>query len=190
MLTKQSTTQLLSALHFIVDAIVQLCNVQSVRAAHGVKYFGKASEVKRSILMWWQHDVEQYHLFEANQAGELSTKNIVGDDWRQAKYLQFLSTTAEIDLSQAVEELQEIDSTSDVSGSGDADASGRTEASDPDRLSTIEEETDYLAAVDTGTPGVGSSGYDCPPWCDADMWDALERQQQCFLQTYTRKMRL
>ena len=56
-LTKHSTTQLVSAMHFVVDAILQLYNVQTVRAAHGVKYFGTVRNVKRSILMWWQQDI-------------------------------------------------------------------------------------------------------------------------------------
>jgi hypothetical protein len=44
-LTKHSTTQLVSAMHFVGDAILQLCNVQTVRAAHGVRYFGKVHNV-------------------------------------------------------------------------------------------------------------------------------------------------
>ena len=123
------------------------------------------------MLMWWQQDIEQYHLLDSDQAGDLFTKNIVGDDWRNTKYFQFLSTTEGIDLFQVVEEIQEVDATSDISGG--ADASGRTEASDPDRLSTIDEETgDYLAAVDSGTPGVDGAECACPSWCDADMWDS------------------
>jgi hypothetical protein len=181
-LTKHSTTQLVSAMHFVVDAILQLRNVQTVRAAHGVRYFGKVHNVKRSILMWWQQDIEQYHLIESDAAGDFSTKSIVGDAWKNTKYLQFLSTTEGIDLANAIEELQDIDATSDVSGG--ADASGRTDISDPDRLSTIDEEQDeYLAGNSAaGTPGGQTAPVICPAWCDADMWDTLERQQQTFLQ--------
>ena len=47
-LTKHSTTtQLVSAMHFVVGAILQLYNVQTVRAAHGATYFGTVSNVKR-----------------------------------------------------------------------------------------------------------------------------------------------
>ena len=54
------------------------------------------------------------------------------------KYLQFLSTTEGTDLTNAMEDLQEIDATSDISGG--ADASGRTDVSDSDRQSTMDEE--------------------------------------------------
>lgn len=56
-LTKHSTTQLVSAMHFVVDAMLQLCNVQTVRTAHGGKYFGKVRNVKHTILMWWQQNM-------------------------------------------------------------------------------------------------------------------------------------
>ena len=180
-LTKESTTQLLSALHFIVDAILQLYNVQSVRAARGVKYFGKVARMKSSIIMWWHEEIEQYHIYEAEQADLVFTKYVVGDDWKTAKYLQFLSTTEGIDLAQALEECQDIDTTSNISGG--ADASGRTDLSDPDRLSTIDEATGlFLAVVGDGIPGTNGTGSGCPPWCDADLWESLEHQQQCFLQ--------
>jgi hypothetical protein len=85
-------------------------------------------------------------------------------------------------LANAIEELQEIDATSDISGG--ADASGRTDVSDPDRLSTIDEEQEeYLAdSCAAGTPGGRESLAICPAWCGADMWETLERQQQTFLQ--------
>ena len=104
--SKQSTTQLLSGLLFIVEAIIQLYNVRSVRAAHGVRYLGKAYNVKRSILMWWQQDSEQYHLFETDQAGDLLTRTVVGEDWKATKCLQFLSTTEGIDLAQGLKRVK------------------------------------------------------------------------------------
>ena len=85
-------------------------------------------------------------------------------------------------MTNAIEEQQEIDATSYISGG--ADASGRTAVSDPDRLSTIDEEQEeYLAdSCAAGTPGGHESPAICPAWCDADMWETLERQQQTFLQ--------
>ena len=80
-------------MHSIVDLILQLSNVQTVRTAYGVKYFGKVHNVKRSMLMWWQQDIEQYHLCKSDAAGDFSTKRIVGDAWKNSKNLQFLSTT-------------------------------------------------------------------------------------------------
>ena len=67
-------------------------------------------------------------------------------------------------MTNAIEELQEIDATSDISGG--ADASGRTDVSDPDRVSTIDEEQEgYLAdSCAAGTPNGRESLAICPAW--------------------------
>ena len=104
------------------------------------------------------------------------TRTIVGDAWKETKYLQFLSSTEGIDLTNALEELQEIDAASDISGG--AEAPGRTDVSDPDRPGTIEEQDEYLVeSRATGIPGSHDSPDTCPAWCDPDMWNTPEHQQ-------------
>ena len=106
-LTTHSTTPLLSATHFIVDAILQLTSVQVVRAARGVRMFKPMRNITHSLLMWWQDDVESYHLHELKSAGPMKTPDVVGDTWSDSKYIQFLCTTLGTDLSRAVADVQE-----------------------------------------------------------------------------------
>ena len=136
-LTRDSTARLVSALHYIVDALLQLRYVQSLRIAHGVRYFSKVAHATRSLLMWWQDDVQDHHVLDADANGSFRTYDVVGEKWTETKYLQFLTSSGNIDLSNAAEELQE-DVTSDTSER--ADASGRTDTTDLDVLSTIPDE--------------------------------------------------
>ena len=183
-LTAHTTSQLAGALHYIVEAVLQLRHVRTVRAAHGVKYFGKVHNVKSSVLMWWQDTIEQYSILETDTAGDFGTRNVVGEGWRDAKYLQFLSTTEGTDLTDAVEELNEQDTTSDITG---PDASGRTDISDPDRLSTIQEESEYVSTRTDRTEVVDNlnnpvKSLVCPDWCETDAWQQLEESQRVFMQ--------
>ena len=73
-------------------------------------------------------------MFDADTSGNFRTYDIVGERWKESKYLQFLASAEVILLSNTVDELQD-DATSDISER--ADASGRTDTSDPDGLSTI-----------------------------------------------------
>ena len=70
------------------------------------------------------------------------TKNVVGERWREKNYFQLLvSKDAGIDLSDIRNPDLHLNDT-ESTNSNSADASGRTSEIDPDRLSTIDEESD------------------------------------------------
>ena len=89
------------------------------------------------------------------------TKSVVGEGWRDKNYLQLLmSKDAGIDLSDIRNpdlHLNDADSTN----SNGADASGRTSEVDPDRLSTIDEESDVA-----------------PEWFNHEQWSSLTQEQK------------
>ena len=164
----------MDALHYIVDDVLQLRNVRCVRIAHGVQYLHEVPNIPRSIFMWWTNDIQNHFTLDADSyTSSLRTYDVVGTQWKETKetkYLQFLISSGTIDLSSAVEELQE-DSVSDTSSR--ADASGGTHTTDPDGLSTIPEEVEGQFY---------SNPSQCPEWCDAEQWQQLEEQQQKIFQ--------
>ena len=68
-ITKESTTAILSALHFIVNAVLQLRRVYTVRVARGARHLGRIYNASRTVLMWWQDNIDQYNVFETSHAG-------------------------------------------------------------------------------------------------------------------------
>ena len=155
--TKQSSSGLIAALHFVCASVFHIANVTTVRLGRGIKHFGKATGASRTLLIWWRDNIADHCTFETRDTNSFHSKDVTGDDWDSCHYMQFLMrNNTGWNLERAIEP---SDGTSDISD--DADASGRTDESDPDRLSTISEGVEDEALLV------------CPMWCDNELWQDL-----------------
>ena len=151
--TTRSNQSVAFAIEFLVQHVFHATGVIAARLGKGMRTFAPCSGATSSTLLWWQRSLEGHSAFETPTNESVMTKNVVGEGCREKNYLQLLmSKEAGIDMSDIRNpdlHLNDIESVH----SNSADASGRTSEVDPDRLSTIDEESDVAPECSTTNNG-------------------------------------
>ena len=113
----------------------------AVRMGKGIQRFPACEHAAQAVIICWLNYPNDYTVHELEGAPAIATVELVGTEWQKFWYLQVLVSHSDDQLLSDLAAPPNAGHGSDGSASdAEADASGRTDATDPDRLSTIDEE--------------------------------------------------
>ena len=138
--TTATTTQraLTLAIQHVVNNILHYPTTFAVRAGRGISRFPVCSEADFTVLVYWDKTFDNCQIFEADNGHQIVVKTLVGECWSNYLYLQLLCSREaepEFTLKDSIVPDETEEATSDAA------TASESPPQDPERLSTIAEET-------------------------------------------------
>jgi len=127
------------AADYALRNLFQIDRAFAVRLGRGIRRFPACDHASETVVICWKNFPNDYTVHAFDGAPGLASVELVGTEWEKFWYLQVLISLNDDQLLSNLAEPPDHGHGSEPS-EAEADASGRTDITDPDRLSTIQED--------------------------------------------------